>query len=152
MKEHQFISEERFSQLLEAQYASSTVGPAGDAPRWALVNIVVALALRFKNAAGTESTIGAVMQSFYLNATMVTQQVIFQDPSLLSVQALLAMAVFSRGIPDAQAFSMLATNASYQLEVLGRKRYGGLLVCDENEFWPVYQITAKLREEVSPIL
>ncbi|KAJ3573765.1 hypothetical protein NPX13_g4585 [Xylaria arbuscula] len=152
MEGHQFMSEESFSQLLEAQYTASTTCPAGDASRWALVNIVVALALRFKNASGPESTIGAVMQSFHVNATMVTQQVIFQDPSIISVQALLAMAVYSRSIPDVQDFSMLATNASYQLEILSRKRYGGLLVCDENEFWSAYHVATKLSEEVSPIL
>ncbi|KAK5629665.1 hypothetical protein RRF57_005380 [Xylaria bambusicola] len=148
--EHQFISLESFMQLFEAQYAASTDEPAGDDARWALVNVVVAMALRFKTAAVGESSIGPLIQSFHLNAVMVEQQVTYQDPNLLSVQALLAMAMFSRGIPDPQAFGKLATNALYQLKVLDRKRLGGLLGSRENEFWQVHQVSTKLSEEVSP--
>ncbi|KAI0526548.1 hypothetical protein F5B22DRAFT_641694 [Xylaria bambusicola] len=146
--EHQFISLESFMQLFEEQYAASTDEPAGGDARWALMNVVVAMALRSKTAVGGESSISPLIQSFHLNAAMVAQRVIYQDPNLLSVQALLAMAVFSCGIPDPQAFGMLVTNALYQLEILGRKQFGGLLGSEEDEYWQVNQVSMKLSEGI----
>ncbi|KAI1426159.1 hypothetical protein F5Y12DRAFT_296027 [Xylaria sp. FL1777] len=155
MAEHQLIGLSNFMELLEAQYIASTEGPAEDAARWALINAVVALAVRFKTAAGSESEISPVTQSFYQNAAMVVHQLILQDPTLLSIQALLAMAVFSRGVPDAQAFVMLTTNASHQLEIFGRRRFGEnpmVLVYEADGFQQVYEVCKKLSEEASFML
>ncbi|KAI0535220.1 hypothetical protein GGR58DRAFT_480028 [Xylaria digitata] len=155
MAEHPFISLESFMALLEAQYAASTVGPAENAAQWALVNAILALAIRFKTVVGSESDIYVVTESFYKNATMVFHQLILQDPNLLSIQALLAMAVFSRELPGSQAFIMLTTNASRQLEILGRKRSMGNLTSppfEEDQFEQVYEISNKLSREASLIV
>ncbi|TGJ82895.1 hypothetical protein E0Z10_g5839 [Xylaria hypoxylon] len=152
MAEHQFITLASFMTLLEAQYAASAVGPAEDATRWALVNAILALAIRFKTAVGSESDIAPVTDSLYKNATMVVHQLILQEPNLPSIQALLAMAIFSRGLPDVQAFIMLTTNASRQLEIFGRKRFMGNStspVCEEDQFEQAYEVSNRLSEEAS---
>ncbi|RWA04663.1 hypothetical protein EKO27_g10440 [Xylaria grammica] len=156
MVEHPFISLACFMTLLEAQYATSTVGPAEDASRWALVNAVLALAIRFKTAVGSESDISPVTESFYQNSVMVVRQLILQDPNLVSVQALLAMAVFSRGLPDPQAFILLTTNASRHLEILSRCRFVGNftspVIYDGDQFEQVYEVSNRLSEEASLIM
>ncbi|KAI0425263.1 hypothetical protein F5Y09DRAFT_110443 [Xylaria sp. FL1042] len=155
IEEYQFISLESFARHFETQYAVSTVGPAEDAARWALVNAIVALSMRFKIAAGSEQELSPLIQSFYQNATMVVHQLILQNPNLVSIQALLAMALFSRGIPDAQAFVMLTANASRQLEIFSRRWFGGsfmLAAGEEYEFRQVCEVSNKLSQEASVVI
>jgi hypothetical protein len=108
-----------FMTLLDDQYASSSLGPADNPARWAVVNAITALATRAKTAPGSETELHDITHGFYRNATRVIPELILQDPSLLSVQALLSLAIFARCIPDVQASVMLTTNASRQLEFLG---------------------------------
>ncbi|KAK3690409.1 hypothetical protein B0T22DRAFT_463531 [Podospora appendiculata] len=64
-----------------------------------------------------------IADAFYRNALGVFADLVMRAPSLLSVQALLAMAVYVQGPgrqESARAFFMLATNAARQLEVLGQ--------------------------------
>ncbi|KAI1313716.1 hypothetical protein F5Y03DRAFT_337521 [Xylaria venustula] len=155
MEEHPFINLANFTVLLEAQYTASVVGPAGDPARWALVNAVIAVAMRSKIAPGAESELSPVTERLYKNATMVVDQLILRDPTLLSIQALLAMAIFCRGRPNAQAFVMLVTNASHQLGIFGQKRFAGgsmFPVGDEDEFRQVYEVSNKLSQEASLVM
>ncbi|KAI1276572.1 hypothetical protein F5Y07DRAFT_399308 [Xylaria sp. FL0933] len=155
IEEYQFISLESFARHFEIQYAVSTVGPAEDAARWALVNAIIALSMRFKIAAGSEHELYPVIQSCYQNATMVVHQLILQDPSIVSVQALLAMALFSRGIPDPQAFVMLTTNASRQFEIFSRRWFGSspmLAPGEEHELPQVCEVSNKLSQEASVVV
>ncbi|KAI1321671.1 hypothetical protein F5Y16DRAFT_405120 [Xylariaceae sp. FL0255] len=123
---HAFIRLPDLLELLDAQYNNENPMEPGDNPgRWAVVNAVVALSVRFKTAAGAELEFSPVAMSGYHNATMVVHSLILQAPSLLTIQALLAMALFARGIPDQQAFVMLATNASSQFEIWRRLRWKG---------------------------
>ncbi|KAI0875590.1 hypothetical protein GGS24DRAFT_454704 [Hypoxylon argillaceum] len=121
MPEPPFITRRIFMQLFEAQYADDIASPGQDPARWALVNGVIALAGRSKIAPGAEAEMSPIMMSFYRNATLVLHQVIGQDPSLLSAQALLVLAIFARGIPDVEAFVKLTSCACNQLEILERK-------------------------------
>ncbi|KAI0165579.1 hypothetical protein GGR57DRAFT_447996 [Xylariaceae sp. FL1272] len=115
-----FLKLSKFLELLCAQYADSAVEPGQDAARWALVNAVLASAVRFKTAAGSENQVSEVMQGLYFNATKVIPRLILQRPGLLSIQALVAMALFAREVPEPQAFAMLVSNASRQLEIFSR--------------------------------
>ncbi|KAI0442073.1 hypothetical protein F4803DRAFT_520812 [Xylaria telfairii] len=144
----QFISLETFLELLEAQHADSTTGPGEDAARWAVVNGVIAIAGRFKTAAGSEAEMSPITLGFYRNASLVIHQLILQKPSLLSVQALLSMAVFARGTPDKEAFIMLASNALNQLEILLRTRS----LSAEGEFAQVYRFASQLSEEACRVM
>lgn len=118
MTEYQVIELSSVLLLLEEQYEVSIVGPANHYPRWALVNAVIAIALRAKIAPGAEPELSTYPRAFYLNATTVLPDLILQQPSLLSVQALLAIAIFAREVPGTHAFVTLATNALRQLELL----------------------------------
>lgn len=141
--------------LIEAQHADSTTGPGEDAARWAVVNGVIAIAGRFKTAAGSEAEMSPITLSFYRNASLVIHQLILQKPSLLSVQALLSMAIFARGTPDTEAFIMLASNAFNQLEILLRTRSSEnplLPLSGEGEFAQVYRFASQLSEEVCRVM
>ncbi|KAI0023699.1 hypothetical protein F4780DRAFT_62259 [Xylariomycetidae sp. FL0641] len=122
MANHQLMTEADFLQHADAQYAASIKDPSGNPARWALVNSILALLTRFKTAPGSEADIFPIVHSFYENATVVMPQLLLQEPSLSSVQALLAMAIFARDTPDTQSFIMLATNASRLLELLNRRK------------------------------
>ena len=105
--------------LLDAQYsilgtASPTIPSAESAPAFALVNTVVALAIRHKMATGAESHIGGIAAAYYRNATLVTHHLILQTPTAQSVQALRAMAAFTGRTPDPSAQAMLLANAEQQ--------------------------------------
>ncbi|KAF8848953.1 hypothetical protein BDZ45DRAFT_697990 [Acephala macrosclerotiorum] len=120
MAEHQLLDLSNFVMLLDAQYTASAFDPADNPARWALVNAIIALGVRFKTAAGSENALSNITHSFYQNAIKVLPDLVLQGPTLLSIQALLAIAMFARCISDIQAFIMLATNASRQLESWGR--------------------------------
>ncbi|KAI0550126.1 hypothetical protein F4679DRAFT_220518 [Xylaria curta] len=151
----QFISLENFIELLDAQYADDTTSPGDDAARWAVVNSVIALAGRFKTAAGSEADMSPITLGFYRNASLVIHQLILHKPSLLSIQALLSMAIFARGIPDLEAFIMLAKNAFNQLDILQRTWSLGNSVfpmSGEKEFAQVYRFASQLSEEVCHLM
>ncbi|KAI0460687.1 hypothetical protein F5B21DRAFT_452869 [Xylaria acuta] len=145
-----FISLEDFIELLESQYADDITGPGEDVARWAVVNGVIAVAGRFKTAAGSEADISPITLSFYKNASLVIPQLILHKPTLLAAQALLSMAIFARGIPDMDAFFMLTSNAFNQLEILQRAWLLGnslLPVAGETEFARVSRFASQLSEE-----
>ncbi|KIH87052.1 hypothetical protein SPBR_08952 [Sporothrix brasiliensis 5110] len=105
--------------LLDRQYGyfaavPATIPPTSSAPAFALVNAVVALAVRHKMATGAESQIAGIAAAYYRNATLVTHHLILQKPTRISAQALRAMAAFAGGTPDLPAKSMLLANAEQQ--------------------------------------
>jgi hypothetical protein len=118
----QLLSQSHFLSLLEAQYATSPISPADNPARWALVNAIIALAVRFKTALGAEAALADIVQAFYQNATGVLPELILQEPNLLSVQALLAMSLFSWNVGYIRAFVMLGSNASRLLGLLDFRR------------------------------
>lgn len=124
------MSQSHFLTLLEAQYATSPLSPADNPARWALINAIIALAVRFKTARGSEAALADIMLAFYQNATRVLPEIMLQGPNLLSVQALLAMSMFCWNMGDMRAFVMLGTNASRLLELLGLSRLGSDRVVD----------------------
>jgi hypothetical protein len=110
--------------LLDTQYSIfGTVPPAipssSYAHTFALVNAVVALAVRHKMAAGAETHIAGIAAAYYRNATLVTHHLILQTPTRQSVQALRAMAAFAGGTPDPPAQAILLANAEQQERMLG---------------------------------
>lgn len=118
MAEHALLTQPAFLSLLDAQYAASSSGPAKNPARWALVNAILALALRSKIAAGAEAMLTPFAHNAYRNATPVIAELVLEDCGLIGIQALLAMAMFTRGIPDIRSFIMLSTIASRQLDLV----------------------------------
>jgi hypothetical protein len=121
MANYQLTDLSDFMTLLDYQYATSSLDPADHPARWAVVNAILALAVRVKTAPGSETVLADVSLALYRNAFKVVPELILQNPCWLSIQALLAMAIFARNTPDTQAFIMLSTNASRQLNLLGQR-------------------------------
>ncbi|KAK7755731.1 hypothetical protein SLS62_002344 [Diatrype stigma] len=124
------IMKPAFLTLLDAQYAASTANPAGNPARWAVVNAVVALAIRAKTAPSfspfpsssspeSEAAISSIAHGYYRNAAMVIPSLVLGEASLLSIRALVAMALFARdAVSEASTVLLLASNASRQLDLL----------------------------------
>jgi hypothetical protein len=113
---HNLIDESTFMAHLEEQYSEGYYGPAGHPVRWALVNSVIGLATRFKIAPEAEAELSDIPLRLFHNARMVLSDFILLEPTLLSMQALLAMALLAHAVQDEQALVMLTRNASSQLE------------------------------------
>ncbi|KAH8754019.1 hypothetical protein F5882DRAFT_419181 [Hyaloscypha sp. PMI_1271] len=106
MQGHQLIPLSHFMMHLDAQYTASSLDPAGNPARWAVVNIIVALGIRSKTAPGSEAALFDITNGFYQNATKVVPELILQRPCLASIQAFLGMALFARDNVDISAFIM----------------------------------------------
>ncbi|KAJ8120876.1 hypothetical protein ONZ43_g2530 [Nemania bipapillata] len=153
--EPHFISLRTFMQILDAQYADDIASPGQDVARWAMVNGILALAGRFKTAAGAEEDMSPITLSFYRNATLVLHQLIGQTPSLISAQAMLIMAMFARGIPDIETFIMLTSNASNQLELLEKTWSLTIPVVSlwqKEEFIRTYRFASQLSQEARRVM
>ena len=122
MESHPLMDHSNFVMLLEDQYAASLSGPANCPARWAIVNAVLALAIRAKMAPGSENTLSDIPDGFFQNAIAVIPDIILRVPSMLSVQAFLSMAMVAQGLPSSHVFVMLVSNASRQLELIGLRR------------------------------
>lgn len=129
-----------FMELLGAQYAVSPSGLGDNCARWASINAVLALVIRSKAAPGAGKGLSDIIHAFYRNAFAVLLDLILQDPSLLSIQALLAMAMFAQGTPDHQEFIMLVTSASRQLEMLNLSQPTLWLELDSEEMEQCRQV------------
>lgn len=146
-----FISLESITGHVEAQYADRQDGPGGDVARWALVNGVLALAGRFKIAPGAEAEMAPIMMGFYGNATAAVAHLRAGPPTLLSVQALLALVLFARGMPDIDTFVALARTTSDQLAALEQTRPWAnpvLPLEGKEDFARVFRTANMLRDEV----
>ncbi|SPQ25329.1 abfcf91c-1710-4f47-9765-0d85f47955c8 [Thermothielavioides terrestris] len=151
MAEHQLLDLATFVPLLDAQLAASPAEPAGNPARWALVNAVIALALRAKMAPGAEAELSIYQRAFFRNATTVMSELILQEPCLLSAQALLVMAMFARATSDTRAFAMLVTNALRQLELLVAAQNqspanGAFDIADRAQLMQAYAVASAFEE------
>ncbi|KAL4746612.1 hypothetical protein BDW72DRAFT_30929 [Aspergillus terricola var. indicus] len=101
--------EETFMELVEWQYTQQT---CDDAARWASINIILALACeyRYSNSQKTERD-REKSWLYYKNALSVFPELVLRRTDLLSVQALLGMAIFLRGNSGSQATMPIVTAA-----------------------------------------
>ncbi|KAL4973906.1 fungal-specific transcription factor domain-containing protein [Aspergillus desertorum] len=101
--------EKTFMQLVEWQYTQQT---CDDAARWASINIIIALAYeyRYSNSQKTEKDREKAWL-YYKNALSVFPELVLRRTDLLSVQALLGMAIFLRGNSGSQATMPVVTAA-----------------------------------------
>ncbi|RDW69031.1 transcription factor domain-containing protein [Aspergillus mulundensis] len=101
--------EKTFMQLVEWQYTQQA---CDDAARWASINIMLALAYeyRFSNSQKSEKDREKAWL-YYKNALSVFPELVLRRTDLLSVQALLGMAIFLRGNSGSQATMPIVTAA-----------------------------------------
>jgi hypothetical protein len=149
MAEHHLITLSHFLTHLDAQYAATSFVPGDDSARWAVVNAILALSVRSKTAPGSESLTN-ITHGFYQNATKVLPELILRDPCLLSIQGLLAMAMFAQCNADVPAFVMLASSATRQLELLSLSwsSTGRLIRMEETEQYEQVCRTANVFEKI----
>ncbi|KAL4926578.1 transcription factor domain-containing protein [Aspergillus undulatus] len=101
--------EETFMQLVEWQYTQQT---CDDAARWASINVIIALAYeyRFSNSQKSDKDREKAWL-YYKNALSVFPELVLRRTDLLSVQALLGMAIFLRGNSGSQSTVPIITAA-----------------------------------------
>ncbi|EAA62401.1 hypothetical protein AN5220.2 [Aspergillus nidulans FGSC A4] len=101
--------EKTFMELVEWQYTQQT---CDDAARWASINIILALAYeyRYSNSQKAERDREKAWL-YYKNALSVFPELVLRRTDLLSVQALLGMAIFLRGNSGSQATMPVVTAA-----------------------------------------
>ncbi|KAL2822723.1 fungal-specific transcription factor domain-containing protein [Aspergillus cavernicola] len=112
--------EETFMQLVEWQYTQQT---CDDAARWASINIILALAYeyRFSNSPKSEKDREKAWL-YYKNALSVFPELVLRRTDLLSVQALLGMALFLRGNSGSQSTVPIVTAAIRSSHRMGLHR------------------------------
>ncbi|KAL2850032.1 fungal-specific transcription factor domain-containing protein [Aspergillus pseudodeflectus] len=137
--------EETFMQLVEWQYTQQT---CDDAARWASINIILALAheYRFSNSQKSEKDREKAWL-YYKNALSVFPELVMRRTDLLSVQALLGMALFLRGNSSTQSTVPVVTAAIRSSHRMGLHReiprpYLGKIEQEQrrNVFWIAYVI------------
>ncbi|KAI9924643.1 hypothetical protein MW887_006917 [Aspergillus wentii] len=112
--------EESFMQLVEWQYTQQT---CNDAARWASINIILSLAYeyRFSNSLKPEKDRERAWL-YYKNAMSVYAELTMRRTDLLSVQALLGMALFLRGNSGTQSALPIVTAAIRSCHRMGLHR------------------------------
>lgn len=112
--------EESFMQLVEWQYTQQT---CDDAARWASINIILSLAYeyRFSNSQKSEKDREKAWL-YYKNAMSVFAELTLRRTDLLSVQALLGVALFLRGNSGTQSALPTITAAIRSCQRMGLHR------------------------------
>jgi hypothetical protein len=112
--------EETFMRLVEWQYTQQT---CDDAARWASINILLALAYEYRYSNSQKSERDRERAWLYFkNAMSVFTELTLRRTDLLSVQALLGMAVFLRGNSGTQSALPLITAAIRTCHRMGLHR------------------------------
>ncbi|KAE8136243.1 fungal-specific transcription factor domain-containing protein [Aspergillus pseudotamarii] len=112
--------EATFMQLVEWQYTQQT---CDDAARWASINIILSLAYeyRFSNCQKSERDREKAWL-YYKNAMSVFAELTLRRTDILSVQALIGMALFLRGNSGTQSASPIITAAIRACQRMGLHR------------------------------
>ncbi|GMF78530.1 unnamed protein product [Aspergillus oryzae] len=112
--------EATFMQLVEWQYTQQT---CDDAARWASINIILSLAYeyRFSNCQKSEKDREKAWL-YYKNAMSVFPELTLRRTDILSVQALIGMALFLRGNSGTQSASPIITAAIRSCQRMGLHR------------------------------
>ncbi|KAL4784539.1 fungal-specific transcription factor domain-containing protein [Aspergillus varians] len=112
--------EDTFMQLVEWQYTQQT---CDDAARWASINIILALAYEYRFSNGQKSEKDREKAwLYYKNALSVFPELVLRRTDLLSVQALLGMALFLRGNSGSQSTVPIVTAAIRSSHRMGLHR------------------------------
>ncbi|EAW11343.1 transcription factor domain-containing protein [Aspergillus clavatus NRRL 1] len=112
--------EASFMELVEWQYTQQT---CDDAARWASINVILALAYEYRYTNSQKSEKDKERAWFYYkNAMSVFAELTLRRTDMLSVQALLGMALFLRGNSGTQSAMPLITAAIKSCHRMGLHR------------------------------
>ncbi|KAH7121677.1 fungal-specific transcription factor domain-containing protein [Dactylonectria macrodidyma] len=85
---------------------------------WACLNAVVAMAIQLKTMNDAFRTVSDFSWSLFKNAFAVYPELMENEPTILSVQALLSMAMFLSGTTDTKTMSLLLLSAVEMIRAL----------------------------------
>ncbi|KIV93863.1 hypothetical protein, variant 2 [Exophiala mesophila] len=112
--------------LFDQQRRECPKDPGSNPAIWVLINAAIALAIRAKTVDTPALRLSEIASAYHRNATKALGQVLLAPPSVLSVRALLAMAVASRVETGQLAALILANSAKLVLEaILSQSDSGG---------------------------
>lgn len=86
---------------------------------WACLNTVMAIALQLKTLNSHFRAVSDFSWGLFKNAFSVYQDILVSEPSVLSVQAILIMAVFLSGTTDNRTTTLLLHSAMRMIHILG---------------------------------
>lgn len=97
--------------LFDQQRRECPKDPGSNPAIWVLINAAIALAVRAKTVDTPALRLSDIASAYHRNATKALGQVLLATPSVLSVRALLAMAVASR-VETGQFAALILTNSA----------------------------------------
>ncbi|EXJ82864.1 hypothetical protein A1O3_06679 [Capronia epimyces CBS 606.96] len=89
---------------------------------WASLNAALAVGIRLQNPADTSRESSAQAWGYMHNALSVLPELTMRSDDLLSAQALLCMAVFTRGNGEPPSSAMLVSSALRLLQIMGLRQ------------------------------
>ncbi|RAO68329.1 uncharacterized protein BHQ10_004341 [Talaromyces amestolkiae] len=95
--------------LLEEHYADPDPSPGKNPPRWAMINIALAVAFQSRASSCSQSEMAKLSWAFFKNAFSMYPTIVLRGDGVLAVEALLAMAVFTQGTNDTRTNSTLVS-------------------------------------------
>ena len=118
-------------------------GNSQDAAWWACLNTIIAISIRLKSTNNAFRRVSDFSWSFFKNAFAVYQEITANEPSILSVQAILAMAIFTTTSTDTRTTALLASTAIGMIQIIGLHREDNKLSIIQAEqcrrvFWIAY--------------
>ncbi|KAI3574312.1 hypothetical protein IWW34DRAFT_809876 [Fusarium oxysporum f. sp. albedinis] len=81
---------------------------------WACLNAIVGIAIQMKTLSSAFEAVGRISWSFFKNAFAVFPRLIQNTPTLMSIKALLSMAMFLSGTTDSKTMMLLLSSATKQ--------------------------------------
>lgn len=92
---------------------------SGEPAWWACLNAVLAIAIRLKAVNSDFKGVSKFFWSFFKNAFSVYSELVALEPTTLGIQAILAMATFTRGSADLRTTVFLTSTAIRMLQIMG---------------------------------
>ncbi|KAM0545378.1 hypothetical protein ACHAPJ_011362 [Fusarium lateritium] len=89
---------------------------------WACLNAIVAISIQMKTLSSDFTSVGRFMWSFFKNAFAVYGDLMLSDPTIMSIKAMLTMAMFLSGTTDNNTMMMLLSTAGKRCQMLGVDR------------------------------
>lgn len=105
--------------LLEEHYADPDPSPGKNPPRWAMINIALAVAIQSRASTCSQSEMAKISWAFFKNAFSMYPTIVLRGECVLAVEVLLAMAVFTQGTYDTRTSSTLVSASARLSLTLG---------------------------------
>ncbi|KAF4946629.1 hypothetical protein FSARC_14147 [Fusarium sarcochroum] len=86
---------------------------------WACLNAIIAISIQMNTISSDFVSVGRFSWSFFKNAFAVYGDLMLSDPTIISVKAMLTMAMFLSGTTDNNTMMLLLSSAGKRCQILG---------------------------------